>query len=105
MDHVGKLLHRILKQRGLKEQADASLVLHESRLWLARHLPQFGDALSPSALLPDGTLLIEATHSTAAQECQHLLPHLLHHLREDYGHVPLQSIRVIRTRSSVPGGK
>lgn len=98
MERIGNLLGAALNRRGIKDQTDASPVLHQASIWLSKHLPEFAAFLEPSALLPDGTLLISCTHSVAAQECQQVLAHLLHHLREECGQTGIIRGRIMRQR-------
>jgi hypothetical protein len=99
MDRLSKILLRVLRSKGLKQHADAALVLQRAQEWLDEHLPELRDSLMPHSLHEDGTLVIECEHPSAAQECLASLPHLKIFLREECGFAPVRSIRLIRSRS------
>lgn len=98
MDRVSQILPKVLQSKGLKQHADAALVLHRSRAWISEHLPNVRMSISPHSLQEDGTLLIECEHSAAVQECLAALPHLKLFLREECGFLPVRTIRLVRTR-------
>lgn len=99
MDRAGAILSRVLQAKGLKQHADAALVLHLARAWITEHLPRVLTSVSPRSLQEDGTLLVECEHSAAAQECLSALPHLKVFLREECGFLPVRTIRLVRTRA------
>lgn len=101
MDRISKILPGVLQAKGLKQHADAALVLHLTRAWITEHLPKIFTSVSPQALREDGTLVVECDHSAAAQECLSALPHLKVFLREECGFLPVRSIRLVRTRAHV----
>ena len=99
MDRISQILPGVLRAKGLKQHADAALVLHRARAWIAESLPDIRTAVSAQTLQEDGTLIIECGNSSATQECLAALPHLKLFLREECGFLPVRTIRLIRTRS------
>ncbi|PIQ76507.1 hypothetical protein COU78_02255 [Candidatus Peregrinibacteria bacterium CG10_big_fil_rev_8_21_14_0_10_49_24] len=80
MDHVGSLLSRVLKKRGLTSHCEASLVIHHAENWISEHLQLFQADLRPTTFT-NGVLTILCTHSIASQECQQKAQDLLTYLR------------------------
>ncbi len=101
MDHLRTILPSVLQKRGLKQHADAALVLHRANAWLSEQFPLLRGSLSAHSLEEDGTLLIACDKPAAAQECLPSLPHLKVFLREECGFSPVRSIRLMRTRKAV----
>lgn len=67
VDKLSSLLPAVLRKRGLKEQADASLVMHRAGLWLSENMPELKESVEPRTL-KDGVLLIACAHGIAMQE-------------------------------------
>lgn len=97
MDRVDSLLAQVLHRRGLQSQATASLVVHQAQEWLQRTLPRFSTDLRAKQL-KDGTLIVEAANSIAAQEGQQQLPLLKAYLQEECGHKTLEMVQLVRER-------
>jgi len=96
MDSVRSVLPKILAKRGLKDHAQAALIVHKAQLFLERVLPTLASEIRVQKM-SQGTLIIAVTHSIAAQECQHLMPRLKEHLAKEYPELPVLEIRTIRS--------
>jgi len=102
MDRVSSVIKKVLEKHGLRQHAEAALVVHHAEQWLQDALPNLKDGITAQSLGEDGTLLIECAHSVAAQECQIELPHLILFLREDCGHSSVRTARIVRSRAHSP---
>ncbi|MDD4287224.1 MAG: DciA family protein [Candidatus Peribacteraceae bacterium] len=98
MERLSQILPKVLQSNGLKHHADAALVLHRARAWIAEYLPNIRTSVTPRSMQEDGTLLIECEDSAAARQCLDALPHLKVFLREECGFLPVRTIRLVRTR-------
>ena len=96
MEHIGTLIRRTLARRGLAGEAQAGLITHHAREWLAGTCPSLRDC-AEGHTFKDGILVIRARHSAAAQELLALREPLLAYLRNDCQHGDLQSVRLIRS--------
>ena len=99
MDRVSSILPKVLGKRGLKDQAQAALVVHRATAWLKQHLPP---SLAPAISVhtfTDDILTIQCSHSIALQECRSLLPALKEYLRSREGSPPVQHIHIAREAS------
>jgi len=97
MDRLSQILPGVLQSKGLKQHADAALVLHRARAWIAEHLPGIRASVTPRAMQEDGMLLVACDDAAAAQQCIDALPHLKVFLREECGFLPVRTIRLVRT--------
>lgn len=97
MDHISRLLPRVLQKRGIAQHATAALVVYRAKLWLREHLPHLESSLRVTTLR-DGVLMIECVHPIAAQECQGASKALLTYLQEESGTV-VTEIRTVRSRA------
>ena len=95
MEHVGSLLSKALAKRGLKDQAQASLVVHQAQEWLLEALPPFHGMILVQKC-ENGVLFVKCEHSIAAQECHQVVDALLCHLRDECGCKMVESVRIIR---------
>ena len=80
MDHIGSLLPKVLAKRGLKKQAQASLMVHKATQWIEKKLPDFSDDVNVLTFR-DGILKISCANSIASQECHQISDRLKEHLR------------------------
>jgi len=101
MDRLSQILPGVLQTKGLKQHADAALVLLRARAWIAEYLPNIRTSVTPRSMQEDGTLLMECEDSAATQQCIDALPHLKVFLREECGFLPVRTIRLVRTRKHV----
>ena len=93
MDKISALLPKVLRKRGLKDEADASHVVFAADAWLRSHsAPE--DAMAQK--LRNGELIIKVEHSASAQECHALSHVLLHELKTEFSNLPLDRIRILR---------
>ncbi len=95
MEHISTLLPKILRKRGIKEEADASLVTYVAEQWLK------AQGNSPDARVTKlcaGTLFIEVASSVAAQELHAKSEELLAALRERFPDLPQTTVRIVRGR-------
>ncbi len=98
MDRLSQILPGVLQSKGLKQHADAALILHRARAWIAEYLPNIRTSVTPRSMQEDGTLLVECDDAASAQQCLDALPHLKVFLREECGFLPVRTIRLERTR-------
>jgi len=93
MDHISALLPKVLQKRGLKGQADASIVVHKANIWFDHHeAPQGTEA----TMLRDGILSIEVDTSTAAQECHMMTGELLDELCKQFPNMRINKVCIKR---------
>ena len=78
MDHISTLLPKTLRKHGLKDEADASLVVHHAQEWLEEH----GTMDAKVMKLEQANLIIEVASSIAAQEVHAKSDELLASLQE-----------------------
>lgn len=94
MERAGSLLPKILRKRGLFDEATASLVVHRAQTWLKQAFPDLAGAYAPKTL-EDGVLTIAASHPIAQQEGALRAAELLAYLQEDPA-ITVRDIRWIR---------
>lgn len=94
MDHVSSLVPKVLRKRGLYDEAHASMVVYRAKKWLEEMHPDIAPALHPHAL-KDGILTIHSLHSIAQQEGALLSAELLAFLQSEDQHA-VREIRCIR---------
>ena len=99
MDKLGTILPGVLQKRGLKDHAQASVVVHLAELWIEKHLPHISASLHAVTLRDGSSLILESTNSIAAQEMMPHLDPLLRYLKSEAPQHALREIRVIRERS------
>ena len=97
MDHISLLLPKVLRKRGIKDQADASLIVYTATQWLEGKLP----GVRPTKFTT-GTLFIEAATSIAAQECYALTQDLLAALQSNFPSITIDRVRILRERTVDP---
>jgi hypothetical protein len=97
MDRLSALLPKVLHKRGIKHEADASLVVYHAQKWLKEHDAQEGTNVTK---LQYGTLFIETLSSVAAQECHGMTNDLLEELQATFPNVTLDTIRILRSSQS-----
>lgn len=97
MDSVRSLLPKVLRKRGLYDQAAASLVTFRAQEWLRREFPELGEKLEVTHL-KDGTLTIACENGIAAQECRFQLGNLHSFLQQECPDAVISDIRVERMR-------
>lgn len=100
MDHIGSLLPKVLKKRGLDGHAHASLVILRAQEWICEHIPAYENDLHPQTF-KDGVLFISCTHSIASQECQQQSVDLLVFLQEICEGISIEQIRLVRSDEKV----
>lgn len=101
MHRLSLLLPKVLHRRGLKDQADASLIVFRANEWLKEYGAS-EDILATT--LKDGTLLMTVERPVAAQECHALSEDLLLALQKEYPSVLLKNVRIVR-RMTPPIGR
>ena len=95
MERVGSLLSKVLAKRGLKDQAIASLIVHQAQEWLVDALPPFHDMIHVQKC-ENGVLFVKCEHSIAAQECHQVVDGLLEYLKGECGFTVVESVRIMR---------
>lgn len=97
MDRVSELLPKVLQKRGLKDAADAAVVMHHATQWLHEKLPLFLEAGELTVTgCKQGALIVSSTHPIASQECIAFKEELLQFLREGCGHIQVAELRIVR---------
>ena len=90
MDHISKILPKVLQKRGLSAHTDAALVVLKAQEWLKEHA---GHLPAPALRMAESALLIDVSHGIVAQELTSLLPKLRSYLE---GELRGRAPRVIR---------
>ncbi len=98
MDHIFRVLPRVLQKRGIAEHAQAALVVHRAAEWLRKELPHLSKHARVTRL-KDTILTIECSHPIAAQECQGQSALLLSFLQENCPFMKVSEVRVGRERA------
>lgn len=97
MDKISTLLPKVLHKRGIKHEADASLIVHHAQKWLKEHgAPEDTNVTK----FQDRTLFIETASSVAAQECHGMTNDLSEELQATFPNVTLDTIRILRSSQS-----
>ena len=98
MDKISALLPKVLNKRGLRHEADASLVVYTANVWLqTNHAPK--DAMATTYVRGELTLTVQ--NAIAGQECYALHDDLLLALQKKFPVLPIQRIRIHRSKESV----
>ncbi|HLC75916.1 MAG TPA: hypothetical protein VJB82_02240 [Candidatus Peribacterales bacterium] len=98
MDKVSSLLSRVLSKRGLKDEADASYIVHTANDWLkVNGAPENAIA----TMLKNGVLVISVPTAIAGQECYALNEDLLLALQKKFPSSRPIQIRIQRSKESV----
>lgn len=82
MDHVSSLIPKVLRKRGLYDEAHASMIVYRAQKWLVEIHPEMASELHPHAL-KDGILTLQTGNSIAQQEGALLAPALLAFLQSE----------------------
>ena|SRR3989344_6074047 len=98
MDRVKDLIGRVLRKRGLQNEAAAAHAVYLANAWIASAMPLFVST-ARAINVKDNTLLIECTHSVAAQEVMQRAQELEKYLKKEVS-IPLSGIRVLRSKSA-----
>lgn len=97
MQRAGDVLQRVLAKRGLKAEAEASLLLLKANQWLGENLGSIaGDVRARH--IKDGILLLESRTSVATQEAHGLSPDLIAHLRREVPKLLIAHVKIRRSR-------
>ena len=94
MDHISLLLPKVLRKRGIKDQADASLIVHTATQWLEGKI----SGVRPTKFAT-GILFIEAATSIAAQEAHGLSEELLSALHGRFPDAKVERVRILREQN------
>ena len=95
MDRISFLLPKVLEKRGMKNEADASLLVHTANIWLSEHsAPEDAEA----TIFKEDALMIECSSAASSQDCHALSEDLLSYLRQSFPHIPLKRIVLLRER-------
>ena len=98
MDRVKDLLGRVLRKRGLLNEAASAHAVYLANAWITSAMPLFADSLR-AVNIKESTLMIECMHSVAAQEMMQRSQELQEYLRKEAS-VSLGSVRVLRSKSA-----
>ncbi len=82
MDKVSSVLSTVLRRRGLKHHADASLAIHHADAWIHLHARGLAGMVEAKTL-KDGILSVHCSNAVALQEMQGLLQKLQQHLQKE----------------------
>lgn len=93
MDRVSFLLPKVLQKRGLKDEVDASHVVHIANLWLKRHGAPTDAAATK---YQNGAVIVTVGNSMSAQECHGLSQNLLQELRITFSSLGFEKILILR---------
>ncbi len=96
MDRAGDILKRVLNQKGLLKEAQASMVVVKADEWVQARLPAVASHIHTDKL-QDGVLLMACDNSIAAQECQQGSAGLLSYLAQECPTVSIREIRTLRS--------
>jgi hypothetical protein len=94
MDRLSTLLSKILRKHGIKDEAEASLIVHAATQWFAMNLPASEGSITVQKL-EGGTLLVACAQAPLQQECFARQEDLLQYLREKYPQIPIERIRFV----------
>jgi hypothetical protein len=98
MDKISTLIPRVLKKHGLKAEADASLVVHETnRLLQAYGAPEGITA----AKFMQGILFIETVTSIEAHEAHALTDELLQAIKKQFPDSQIGGVRILREKTTL----
>jgi hypothetical protein len=97
MDRVSFILPKVLRQRGLGDEAVASVLTAEAKNWIAKKLPAHTTDLQPTKF-EQGVLFIEARNSIALAECEAQKADLQRFLQDLPWNASISSIRLLRAR-------
>lgn len=92
MDSVSSLLPKVLRKRGIKDEADASLVTFAANQWMKEHA-----ILAEAKKLNGGVLFIEVASSIAAQECHGKTVDLLEEMQKQFPGIGVENVRILRS--------
>lgn len=96
MDRLSSLIPKTLRKHGMKDEADAALVVHRAREWLLKNSGVDGVVVKK---FQDGILVLEAETSVAAQECRSMMEELLTALRDEFPALTIKETRILRSRT------
>ncbi len=98
MDKVSLLLGKVLRKRGLQDQAAASYAVYLANEWLCLHCAPIAKSIQ-AVSLTHSILLIESDHGIASQELTGRIEHLREYLNTLDG-VCISEIRIMRSKES-----
>lgn len=97
MDKASSIVGSILARRGLKDHAEAAMLTHRIKTWLAEKNPGL-PAMVRVGSIKDGAVSLECSHSIALRECQDLLPDLQVFIASQPGWMAAIRVRIARDR-------
>ena len=95
MEHISTLLPKVLRKRGIKDEADASLVTFAAERWLKEYAEDIVPQVQATKFM-DRTLFLKVESSIAAQECYARNEELLLHLRKEFPAIPCEKVCILR---------
>lgn len=95
MEHISTLLPKVLRKRGIKDEADASLVCFAAERWFGEYAEDLVTKVRVTKFV-DRTLFLAVESSIAAQECYARNEELLQYLRTEFGTIPLEKVCILR---------
>ncbi len=98
MDRVKDLLGKVLRKRGLLNEAASAHTVYLANAWIASSMPSFFGS-ARAVTVKENTLFIECAHSVAAQEISQRSQELEKYLHRETAN-PLLSIRLLRAKST-----
>ena len=99
MDHIAILLPKVLRKRGLKDEADAAYVVHTANQWIRENMGELAQDIRATKFVSP-VLVLGTSSSVAAQECTGRNEELLSHLRERLPGLPIERVRFLREAKS-----
>ena len=95
MDHIATLLPKVLRKRGIKDEAEASLVAFTADRWFTAFAPDIVPQVQVTKFM-DRTLFLKVESSIAAQECYARNEELLLYLRKEFPAIPCEKVCILR---------
>ena len=96
MDRAFNILPGVLGKRGLKQHADAALVVHRVQEWFSKRFPSLVRYVHIRSV-KDGILFIDCAHSIALQESTAAVEDLKLFLAQECPFATIEDIRIVRT--------
>lgn len=96
MDKLSTLLPKVLNKRGLRNEANAALVVYHANLWIEDHMPEFQPVLR-AVSYTDKKLVMDTDNSIAAQELRSHQPILIEYLSTMESMSPVDEIDIRRS--------
>jgi hypothetical protein len=101
MDHVGFILPKVLKSRGMFDHVQASIVIAKANAWIEKTAPSLRDRVV-ARTLRDGILLLDAIDSLALQEGRLCADMLRQFIAMECPEAMIHEVKVLRASGGKP---